>query len=152
MPLYVARGLLPNRRHADRPGAGRLNSIAYRFGFGPILEVWWEAQTCNAQPVQQVYDLGIVLLERLRSDSSLVTNETGVSQKKWDFARENAASLYVGMLAGGTQQTESCMDCRKRQGFLLCCQPPCLLWIHGTSYFRATMDSSTAHVQVMPST
>lgn len=111
-----------------------------------------EAPICYAQIQQQLYELGRVLLERLRSDSTLVTHGTDVLEKKWDFARENAASLYVGMLAGGTQQTESCMDCRKRQGFLLCCQPPCLLWIHGTSYFRATMDSSTAHVQVMPST
>ncbi len=55
--------------------------------------------------------MGIVLLERLRSDSSLVTNETGVSQKKWDFARETAASLYVAMFLGETQQTDKCMDC-----------------------------------------
>ncbi len=106
MPLYVARGLLPNRRHADRPGAGRLNSIAYRFGFGPILEVWWEAQTCNAQPVQQVYDLGIVLLERLRSDSSLVTKETDSLQNKWNFGLEVAAFQYLPMVSGETQQSQ----------------------------------------------
>jgi len=64
-----------------------------------------EAQVCNAQPRLQVYELGIVLLERLRSDSTLVTNRTDVSEKKWDFARETAASLYVGMLLGETQQT-----------------------------------------------
>ncbi len=52
-----------------------------------------------------MYELGIVLLERLRSDSTLVTNRTDVSEKKWDFARETAASLYVGMLLGETQQT-----------------------------------------------
>ena len=111
-----------------------------------------EAPICYAQIQQQLCELGRVLLERLRSDSTLVTHGTDVLEKKWDFARENDASLYVGMLAGGTQQTESCLDCRKRQGSLLCCQPPCLLWIHGTSYFRSTMDSSTAHMQVMPST
>ena len=111
-----------------------------------------EAPTCYAQIQQQLYELGRVLLERLRSDSTLVTDGTDVLEKKWDFARENAASLYVGMLAGGTQQTESCTDCRKHQGFLLCCQPTCLFWIHDGSYFLATVDSSTAHVQVMPST
>ena len=53
--------------------------------------------------------MGIVLLERLRSDSMLVTNETDVAQKKWDFARENAASLYVFRLLGETQQTDKSM-------------------------------------------
>ena len=60
--------------------------------------------------------MGIVLLERLRSDSTLVTNETAVSQKKWDFARENAASLYVSMFLGETQQTDKCMDCSQASG------------------------------------
>lgn len=53
--------------------------------------------------------MGIVLLERLRSDSMLVTNETDVAQKKWDFARESAASLYVFRLLGETQQTDKSM-------------------------------------------
>ncbi|KAL0056322.1 hypothetical protein WJX82_010026 [Trebouxia sp. C0006] len=71
-----------------------------RFGLGPTLRMLREAPICYAQIQQQLYELGRVLLERLRSDSTLVTHGTDVLEKKWDFARENAASLYVGMLAG----------------------------------------------------
>ena len=58
----------------------------------------------------------IVLLERLRSDSTLVTKDADGPQKEWDFARENTASHYVSMVLGETQQTDKCMDCSQASG------------------------------------
>ncbi len=75
-------------------------------GLSPILGLLWEARGRNLHPVRQVCDLGMVLLERLRSDSLLVTHKTDFSQQKWDFARENAASRYVSIFVGETQQSQ----------------------------------------------
>ena len=50
--------------------------------------------------------MGIVLLERLRSDSSLVTKETNSLQDKWNFGLEMAAFQYLPRFLGETQQSE----------------------------------------------
>jgi hypothetical protein len=83
-----------------------LNSVAYRFGLGPILDVWWEARIRDVQPVRQVHDLGIVLLERLRSDSSLVTHGTVSLRDKWEFGLEIVAFQYLPMFLGETQESQ----------------------------------------------
>ncbi len=99
-------GLPPSCRCTEWLDATKLSSIVYRFGLGPILDVWWEAGICDAQPVQQVYDLGIVLLERLRSDSSLVTHEAVSLQDDWESGLEIAAFQYLPMLFGETQLSQ----------------------------------------------
>ena len=111
-------GLSPSCRCTEWLDAIKLSSIAYRFGLGPILDVWWEARICKAQPVQQVHDLSIVLLERLRSDSSLVTHEAVSLQDDWESGLEIAAFQYLPMFFGETQlsqQTERIDACRCSQ-------------------------------------
>ncbi len=108
-------GLSPSCRCTEWLDAIKLSSIAYRFGLGPILGVWWEARICKAQPV---HDLSIVMLERLRSDSSLVTHEAVSLQDDWESRLEIAAFQYLPMFFGETQlsqQTERIDACHCSQ-------------------------------------
>ncbi len=114
-----------------------------------MLALLWEARIGNVQPKLHVNAMCIVLLERLRADSTLVTKEADGSQKEWDFARENTASHYVSMVLGETQQLTNVWIAVKLQGMLLCCQPACRFKIHDGSYRGATVDLSSAHAQVM---
>jgi len=114
----VRDGLPPSCRCTEWLDAIKLSSIAYRFGLGPILGVWWEARICKAQPVQQVHDLNTVMLERLRSDSSLVTHEAVSLQDHWESGLEIAAFQYLPMFFGETQlpqQTERIDACHCSQ-------------------------------------
>ena len=111
-------GLPSSWRCTEWFDASKLSSIAYRFGLGPILHVRWATRIYKAQPVQQVHDLSIVLLERLRSDSSLVTHGTDSLQDDWESAQDAAAFQYLPIFFGETQpsqQTERIDACHCSQ-------------------------------------
>ena len=73
--------------------------------------------------MQQVHDLNIVLLERLRSDSSLVTHGTDSLQDDWEFGLEVAAFQHLPQCLGETQQsqqTERTDVCCRSQNLRAC--------------------------------
>jgi len=84
--------------------------------------------------VRQVYELGIVLLQRLRSDSSLVTHWTESLQDTWKRNQEIAGYHFLPMFLGETQQsqeterTDAC-HCSQNSGHATVLQPAFLVWV-----------------------
>ncbi len=73
-----------------------------------------------------MHDLNIVLLERLRSDSSLVTHGTDSLQDDWEFGLKVAAFQHLPQCLGETQlnkqfqQTERTGVCCRSQNLKAC--------------------------------